>query len=288
MPMKFWQFLNAQPRLITRDNDGGDPGDGGGDPGDGGGDPNDGGGDDQNQNKGGDEKRFTQEDVNRIVVKRNKAANEQLQKLEKQYEKLLENKNLTEQQRDELAQNLESVQSQLRTKEQQAAYEAKKRKEEYEKELGNTKQQAEYYKNLYESSTIEREITQAATKHEGYNPQQFIALLGTKTKMVEETDESGEKTGRLVPRVESKVKGEDGAPTTVLKTVDEAVADMKEQPELFGNLFRNNVAKGIGQGSSPDVANPTRVDVARMSDEEYFANRDAIKKQYGIRDKRGV
>ncbi len=143
------------------------------------------------------------------------------------------------------------------------------------------------YKSLFETQTRDNAILSAATQADAYNPEQFISVLGPRTKIVEEVNGNGEKTGRLVPRVEIEVTGEDGTTSVELRPVSDAVEQMKQQPEQYGNLFRSNVAKGIGEGSNPDVANPTRVDVSKMTDEEYFANRDAIKSQYGIRDRRG-
>jgi len=227
---------------------------------------------------------FSQEEVDRIVVKRNKAVKAQLEQAERRYEQLLENKSLTEQQREELQGELQTLQSQLRTREQQTAHEAKKRQEQFEKQLTETKSQAEYFKNLFESSTRERAILDAAVQHDAYNPDQFINILGPRTKVVEEVNEQGEKTGRLVPRVAVTTKGEDGTPTEVLKAPAEAIEEMKEQAE-FGNLFRSNVAKGIGEGTS-NSANPGRVDLTKISDEEYFRNREKYRQQMGLRERR--
>lgn len=126
----------------------------------------------------------------------------------------------------------------------------------------------------------------AATQHDAYNPEQFIAVLGPRTKIVEEVNGQGEKTGRLVPRVEIEVTGEDGSTSVELRPVVDAVEQMKNQPELYGNLFRSNVAKGIGEGSNPNVANPGRIDASKMSDAEYFANRDQIAERMGFNRKR--
>lgn len=232
-----------------------------------------------------DKKTFTQDEVNEIVVKRNKALKSQYEQLETNYQGLLDQSNLSGEQREKLETDLENVRTQLRTKEQQAAHDAKKLQETHNKALEETVGRADYYKNLFESSTTERAIVEAATQHGAYNASQFIAILGSRTKIVDELNEQGEKTGRLVPRVEMTVTGEDGTPSVVLKTPEAAIEDLKNDTTQFGNLFRNNVAKGIGEGTSSNAANPTRVDVTTMTDDEYFANREAIRKQYKLRDK---
>jgi len=230
---------------------------------------------------------FTQDQVNEIVVKRNKKVRTQLESTEKQYEQLLTSTSLSAKEKVELQGQLDELQGQLRTKEQQAAYEAKKAADLHASALDNTSQERDHYKSLFETQTRDNAIMAAAGKHDAYNPQQFIDIVGPRTKIVEEMNEHGEKTGRLVPRVEVTVKGEDGTPAVVLKTPDEAIADLKNDVTQFGNLFRGNVAKGIGEGSNSNISGTQRVDVSKMTDAEYFANREAIQKQYGIRNKRG-
>lgn len=231
----------------------------------------------------GDGKTFTQEDVNKIVVQRNKALKSQYQKLESQYQGLLKEKSLTQEQRSQLEKDLQNVQAQLRTREEQARHEAKQREMKFGETLKEKEQQANYYKSLYENSTIEREIAQAAAKHDGYNAQQFISLVAPRTKVVEELNDQGQKTGRLVARVEQTVKGEDGTPTTVQLTVDDAIAQMKEDTN-FANLFKSNVARGIGNGT--DNAAGARLDPTKLTAEEYIANKDAIRKQMGYKPRR--
>lgn len=279
--MKMTRFLLAFPRPIPRDNEGGDEG---GSPDAGGGSP------DQTPNEGGEgqgsNKTFTQADVDKIVISRVKKLKEQLQTTEQQYERLLTNQNLSVQERNELQSELEKVQAQLRTREEQARYEAKKQQEKFQQTLEQTTGERDRFKTLFETQTRDNAIMQAAVQHDAYNPEQFISVLGPRTKIVEEVNEQGEKTGRLVPRVEVQVTGEDGIAKTELRPVEDAVAQMKDEPEKYGNLFRNNVANGIGQGSNPS-ASGGRVDPSKMSTEEYFKNRETIKNQYGIKDRRG-
>lgn len=275
--MKLMRFFAAFPRPIARDNEGADNVD-----------PAQDAPDDVQEPQGsGPNKTFTQQDVDKIVVSRVKKLKEQLQTTESQYERLLKNQNLSVQERGELQNELESVQAQLRTREEQARYEAKKRETEFKTTLDSTKAEAEQYRSLFENQTRDNAIMSAAVQHDAYNPEQFISVLGPRTKIVEEVNEHGEKTGRLVPRVEVRVVGDDGTTSTELRPVEDAVAQMKDEPEKYGNLFRSNVASGIGEGSNPSASGGRPLDPSKVSDEEYFKNRAAYKQQYGIRDRRG-
>lgn len=277
--MKFeLAFLLADPRFMARDGDDGAPDDDGQvDP------PDDGGQDDPPVNGEG---KFTQDQVNDIVVKRVKKVRSQLEQAEKRYEQLLTSQNLTAQEKDELKSELSQVQSQLRTKEQQAAYEAKRREEEFQKNLEKTVSERDRFKSLFETQTRDNAIIAAASKHGGYNPEQFISLLSPRTEIVAEKNDQGEETGRLVPRVRTQVKAEDGTAAEVLLSPEEAIENMKQDVEKYGNLFRGNVARGIGEGSNNSVANGgARADLSKISDAEYFKNRDAYAGAYGLKPK---
>lgn len=272
--MKLFAILLADPRFIARDNEGGDGDDG---------TPDEDVADTSNA-------KFTPEQqalINDIVVKRVKKVRSQLEQTERRYESLLQSQNLTSQEKAELQGELEQVQAQLRTREQQTAHEAKKRESEFGKKLEETTNEAKRYRSLFETQTRDNAILSAASQHGAYNPEQFISILGPRTEVIAETNEQGEQTGRFVPRVKVQKKTDDGTVTEVYVTPEEAIEDIKQDVVKSGNLFRGNVAKGIGEGSNASFAGKSRVDVSKMSDEEYFANRDAIKKQYGIRDRRG-
>jgi len=278
--MKFTSILLAFPRFIARENEGGDGNDSGTDSADAGNQQAA-----QGQENTPGPNTFTQDQVNEIVVKRNKKVREQLETAEATVEKLLATQNLSTQERAGLETQLNDLQSQLRTKEQQAAHEAAKQAAEHQAKLESATQQLTFYKDQFETQTRNNAILQAASEAGGYNPEQFVDILGPRTKIVEETNGEGVKTGRLIPRVLVVENGEDGTPTEVLKTTAEAIADMKEDVDRYGNMFRGNVAKGIGEGSNSSIAGDTRVDVSKMSTEEYIANREAIAKQYGIRNR---
>ena len=223
--------------------------------------------------KAAEEKRFSQQDVDKIVVSRNKNLKQQYEQLEQNYNKLLEQTNLTEEQRNQLQADLENVQSLMRSKEQNLALEAKRAKEKYDAELRNAVAERDKYKTMFETSTIERAIIDAASKKEAWDPSQFVRLIGPQAKIVEELTDSGEKTGRLVPKVEWEIKDDSGSITKVLKTPEEVVELMKEDTQRHGNLFRSNVARGLGSGNAAGVNTSGKVDVRKLSPEQYAAMR---------------
>jgi len=220
-------------------------------------------------NAGDSEAKFTQEQVNEMMGKRTKALNEKLTNLETTYTELLEQTTLTKTAREKLQADLKQVQQEMRTKEQQIEFEKKEAEKRYETDLGAAHEAKEYYQNLYETSTIHRAISDAAMEHEGFRAEDFIAHLGPKSKVVEEIDSNGEKTGRLVPRIEWQVTNEDTKEVTlVLKSPNEVVELMKETNP---NLFKSNVAKGVGEGTAAgtqSAAGP--VNQQRITTEEFM------------------
>jgi len=234
--------------------------------------------------KTADEATFNQAQVNDIVVKRNKKVQQQLETAEATIEKMLKTSNLSAQDRAGMEAQLETLQAEMRTKEQQASYEAKKLQAEYDSKLEVTAKEKDFYKSQFETSTRNNAILSAASQHDAFNPELFIDVLSPRTEIVAEKNEQGEETGRLVPRVKVQRKAEDGTVAEVLVTPAEAIEDMKGQPDKYGGLFRGNIAKGIGEGSNTSFAAGTKVDVTKMTDAEYFKNRDAIRAQYGIKD----
>jgi hypothetical protein len=231
-------------------------------------------------------KTFTQAEVNDFVIKRNKGVQRQLETAESTIEGMLKSQSLSTNERAGLETQLGTLQDSMRTSTEQATHNAKKAKIEYDAQLEIANTNAGKYQDLYETQTRNNAILAAAGEHDAFNPDLFIDVLGPRTEIVAEVNEQGEETGRQVPKVRITRTAEDGTAAEVLVTPAEAVVDMKSNPQKFGGLFRSNVAKGIGEGSNSSVAGDSRVDITKMTDDEYVANRDAIAKQYGLNRRR--
>jgi hypothetical protein len=229
------------------------------------------------------ERKFTQEQVNKMVGTRNKALQEKYQVLEGTYTELLEQTNLSDAAREKLEGELEAVQAQMRTKEQQLEFEQKKAQNKFDSELAKANEKGDYYQNLFESSVTNRGIADAAMANDGCNAQDFIDKLGPKTQVVIELDSEGQKTGELVPMVDWVVTDPTtGQKTQVRKTPDEVVKLMQEDKAQYGHLFRSNVAQGVGAGTAQ--ASPAltggKIDHSAISDEEFF---ELSKTEEGLR-----
>lgn len=287
MTKELFELLLSTPELLAFDN----------------GEDDDGGGDDSVDTEGGEgedsqskegegaqnkERTFTQKDVDEIVVKRNKKVKAQLEQMERNYQKLLKEQGMSAEMRAQLEKDLDDVRAQMMTKEEKLKAEKKRTELEYQERVKQVESERDEYRLRFESSTINRAISDAQQKHQGYNSDQFIALLGPKSQIVEELDAKGEKTGQLVPRIQWNVSKEDGTVEKVLLTPDEAVERMKEDTDQYGNMFRPNIATGVGGGTAPGTqsAMTGKVDQKRISDDEYFAMRkkdpSAFRRQVGL------
>lgn len=231
-----------------------------------------------------DESKFTQKQLEQIVVKRNKALKEKYEVLEATYTDLLKQTNLTEDARAKMEEDLKNVQKEMRTKEQQIEFEKKEAAVKHQAALEEANKRGDLYQELFETSTVERAIMDAANENDGFKPADFIAHLGPKAKVVDETI-NGEKTGQKVPMIEWKTKDEEtGEVQVLLKKPEDVVKEMKEMPE-HANLFNSNVAKGVGGGTAPgQAAAAGQIDQKRISTADYMklANDNEARARMGL------
>lgn len=230
------------------------------------------------------DKTFNQEDVNKIVGERNKALKGKFETMEGNYKELLEQTNLSVSAREKLEHDLAEVQNELMTREQRVEAEKLKAQTKFDTDLSAANESRLYYKDLYESSTIDRAIIDAATDDDAYNGEDFLVHLKPKAKVIEELDVTGEKTGTWVPRIEWVTTNEAGEIEKTLKTPKEAVASMKEMPK-HGNLFNSNIAKGVGGGTAPGQASAAgSINQTKISDADYMK----LRQDPAAREKMGL
>ena len=212
----------------------------------------------------------------------------ELEKTESTYKELLANsKSLTEKERATLQENLETIQGQLRSKEQQAAQEKKELEAAYQGKLTVAERRAEAAEVRWRDSTIMRALQDAAVENESYSPTQVVTLLKSMTKLVESVDD---KTGR--PNGTYKVVVEfpdkdatNGQEVMTTRTPAEAVKRMTEIPE-FQNLFKRNVVSGVGGNSAIGGLTPGsngRIDVRNLTHEQYLKVRAENPELLGLR-----
>jgi hypothetical protein len=162
-------------------------------------------------------------------------------------EKLRENVKLTEEERDNLTQRIESLTNQHLTKEQLAAKEQDKLKKSFTEELENQKKEAQSWQERYTTGEIHRSLTDSAVSEDAVVPHQIVSILKPMTKLVEVVDKDGNKTGVYQPTVTVHDE-KDGKPITLEMTTTEAVKWMKDHRD-YQNLFKNGSNSGMGQYS---------------------------------------
>lgn len=191
--------------------------------------------------------------MNKIVQERldraTKKAGEEKQKVIDRLSQLEKAKGLSDKERNDLSTQIEELKTSMLTKEQQGELTRKKLEGELTGKVKDAETRAEKNWRLYETSTIQREITDASVKHEAFRPSQIVKHLGELTQLVEDKDgETGQGLGKYTPRVKFP-DTKDGKPITLDLTVDEAVKRMKDLPDEYGNLFKSGVAGGLGSSS---------------------------------------
>ena len=219
---------------------------------------------------------FTQEEVNKFLAEDRRKHQKKVETLEKQYETLLNNQSLSEQERQELEASREEMRAQYQTKEQKLLAEKKRVENELSEKLKEATEKVDSTWKMYERETIQRSLLDAASKNEAFNPQQLTTIMRSQSKLVEQKDENGKPTGQFTVMVElGDQDAETGEPLTTTRTPDDAVKRMKELPELYGNLFKSGVVSGIGGSSATGGMTPgsngklSRDQIAKLTPAEY-------------------
>lgn len=214
----------------------------------------------------------------------------ELEKTEATYKELLANsKSLTEKERQTLQENLETIQGQLRSKEQQAAQEKKELEAAYQGKLTAAELRAVTAEQRWRDSTIVRALQDAAVEHEAYNIRQVVTLLKDWTKLVENVDTNGKGIGQFDVMVDFPDKdGTTGQEIKTARTPSEAVKRMTEIAE-YQNLFRKNVVSGVGGNSAIGGLAPGsngRIDVRNLTPDQYQKIRAEKPELLGLRHQR--
>jgi hypothetical protein len=258
------ELLLAAPFLACYDGDDDSGGDGG--------DDDSGAGDTGSQDgSGGSSKTFTQDEVNKFLADDRRKHAKKMEALQSKLETTLKSSQLTQEERDSLETSLEDVRKQLMTKEQIAAQEKKKLASEYETKLTEAQERAKQFEQRYNQSTIQRALQDAAIANEAFNPSQVVALLSSKTKLVDD---------KPVVDFEDRHVETGDAITTQLSPAD-TVKRMRELPEIYGNLFKANVAPGVGQNNGSHQGG--KIDKSRLSPAEYRKLRQENPEALGLR-----
>lgn len=211
---------------------------------------------------------FTQEDVNKFLAEDRRKHKAQTEKTIAELEQLKKSKSLSDQERVTLANRIEELSNQILTKEQLLEKEKAKLQNEHKTQLQKESEEKEGWKKRYTESTITRSIVDAASSNDAFSAEQVVALLQPHTKLVEDVDSDGNALGTFTPRVKFSDVDKDGKPIILDLSVPEAVKRMKDTPEKYGNLFKANIASGIGGSQSVGTTRP--LDVNRIKTPEQY------------------
>lgn len=226
---------------------------------------------------GDTEKKFSQAELNAFLAeekrKHQASAKAALETAEKNLEDSLATQKLTEQERTELQDKLTTIQSQLRTKDEQARINEKRIKEEAEAATKAEQERSKFWENRFKTNEVARSLQDAAVAAEAFRPDQIVSLLRPGTKLVEKTDDKGKGIGEFDIVVDLHDLDADGNATVTTRSPKEAVARMKELPDIYGNLFKSGVVAGVGSGAGVGVTGNGQVDVKKMTTEQYMKAR---------------
>jgi hypothetical protein len=217
------------------------------------------------------EKTFKQEDVDRIVQERLKKERAEVTKLTKEIQDFQSRQKLSEDEKAELASKLEELENRGKTSEELAKQTEKKLRDKYEADLKTAREGESNWKNLFESSTIERKISDAAELNKAVRSALLVDLLKGKTRLVNED-------GKFVSRTKIQAIGENSATIELDLPTEEAVAKMKEYPDLYGSLFQSSASGGVNgnnTGTSGGGGTPNPNNIKSMDD--YMKNRQKLK-----------
>ncbi len=255
-----YNFLNGKQRILSYADAGDPPPPGGaGDPPPGGaGDPPPGGAGDPPPGGAGDPPpgavKFTQDDVNRFLAEDRRKSQKNTEKTIAELKKLQEATNISTKQKDELAARITQLQNEHLSKEEQQKRANLEAKEKFQKSLDTVTSERDLWKGRHTSSTIVGALQNAAVQANAFNPDQVVALLQPKTRLVETLNAEGEPSGVLEPRVSVRIKDKDEKEQDVDVPVAEAVKQLVEQPDRYGNLFRDSATGGVGGTTRPGGA----------------------------------
>lgn len=225
------------------------------------------GGEGEGAGKVGNERKFTQKDLDEIINKRFKQERTEKEKLIGQLKSIQESQGLTEAEKEGLSQQIEELQASIRTKEETAAIQLKTVETKYQKQVGDLTTERDTWKGRFTDSTVRRSLTDAAVSAEAVEPSQIVMMFAGQTRLEEVKGEDGKPTGEYITMMKFQGVDPETKKSAVLDvTPAEAFQHMRENG-LHKNLFHHggkpgtgNDAGGGGKGSKDPSKEPQLAD----------------------------
>lgn len=232
--------------------------------------------------KDDDKPTVSQNRLNAILADERKKHNETVQRHITELEQLKRSASLTTEEKAGLEKKITELQDSMLTKDELSKKEKDKLLTDHKKQVDGLTGERELWKGRYTDSTISRGITDAAVIGEAFSPAQVVALLKPHARLVEITDSESKPTGEFAIKIKFTGSDKDGKPVQLDLTPEEAIKQMKEMPDHYGNLFKSTMSGGLGGSGGKGGGGGRAKDPTQMTDTEYREWR----KQQGLQRQR--
>lgn len=202
--------------------------------------------------------------VNALLAKQKTKMQEQLRSTQQRLEALSQTTALNDEERESLLAARNELEKQLKTRAQLEAEERAKIQRDYDQKLADAQSEVTRLKEERDRQTVDAALLTAFSDADAFNPELSMVHLQPFTKLSEDRSKI------LVHFPNPNPTSEEDA--VLVFTPEEAVKHMKTIPDKYGNLFKTNVAAGIGGGSTSAGFNPNtgEIDVSKLSYAEYL------------------
>jgi hypothetical protein len=221
------------------------------------------------------EKKFSQEDVNKLLAENKRTLKEQNESLHKQLTQLSESKNLTDQEKADLNSRIVELENTFKSKQQLAEEKAAKSEKKYAEDTKKLLEEGTIWKNRYVDENIVNHITNASVGAEAFSPEQIVSLLKPNSRLAEIKDETGNTIG-FETKIKFRSKDKEDKIVDIELSPAQALEKMKEDAPKYGNLFKSNFAGGFS-GNNANIPT-TNADYDNM---EHYAQQ----RKQGINNK---
>ena len=202
---------------------------------------------------------FTQEQLNKIVADERRKNAAKLAEVEGRLEALSQTAALTAEEKAELATARDELQKQLLTKEQMEAKARQELEANYRSKLDEATATIEQMKTERDEDIIRRSLIEAASGADAFQPVQMFHQLRHMTTFDSERNV-------VINLPDNDVNT--GEPIVNVFSPEAAMKRMSELPQ-YGNLFKPNVVAGVGGGAVDTSVPSGKVDVRKLSPEQY-------------------
>lgn len=212
----------------------------------------------------GAEKKFTQEEVDKIIHTRSGRWKQERETLISQLKMLEQAKGLTEEEKSQLQAQITTLEESVLTKEQQAAKKEKQLLDQHAASLRKATEEANTWKSQFQNAEIRRALADAAGANQAESVEQIQMMFGSAAYLAEDRGTDGKPAG-FTPRLKFRgYTGEDDANKT-LGDLDLPIAEALKRIKsdgLHANLFKHGATggtgdRGSGQGSGGSSGEPT-------------------------------